>query len=66
VSWTRLDEGWLGISHTPRQRHCNRRGENFFCQIPLGPVAFHRVMAADEIERADEAAIYRGDRSSGL
>src|SRR6516162_1491427 len=33
------------------------RGGNFVRQIPLGRVRFHRVMAADEIERADEAAI---------
>jgi hypothetical protein len=33
------------------------RGGNFVRQIPLGPVAFHPMMAADEIERADEAAV---------
>ena len=30
---------------------------NFVCQIPLGRVALDRVMAADEIERADQAAV---------
>src|ERR1700751_3964097 len=33
------------------------RGRNFVRQIPLGPLASDRVMAADEIERADEAAV---------
>jgi hypothetical protein len=33
------------------------RGGNFVRQIPLGPLASDRVMAADEIERADEAAV---------
>ena len=32
-------------------------GGNFVRQIPLSRVAFHPVMAADEIERADEAAV---------
>jgi hypothetical protein len=32
-------------------------GRNLVRQIPLGRVAFHHVMAADEIERADEAAV---------
>ena len=31
-------------------------------QIPLGRVAFDRVMAADEIERADQDSTCRGDR----
>jgi hypothetical protein len=33
------------------------RGGNFVRQIPLGPFAFHPMMAADEIERADEATV---------
>jgi hypothetical protein len=33
------------------------RGANLLRQIPFGRVAFHHVMAADEIERADEAAV---------
>src|SRR5215472_16273445 len=33
------------------------RGGNFVHQIMLGSVALDRVMAADEIERADEAAV---------
>jgi hypothetical protein len=33
------------------------RGGNLVRQIPLGLVAFDRVMATDEIERADEAAV---------
>jgi hypothetical protein len=41
------------------------RGGNFVRQIPLGPVAFHPMMAADEIERADEATVAPAIRSSG-
>jgi len=33
------------------------RGGNLVRQIPLGAVAFDRVMAAEEIERANEAAV---------
>src|SRR5215469_12755600 len=33
------------------------RGGNLVRQIPLGRVAFHHMMAADEVERADEAAV---------
>src|SRR5215472_18439926 len=33
------------------------RGGNFVRQIPLSSLALDRVMAADEIERADEAAV---------
>src|SRR6516225_4946213 len=33
------------------------RGGNLVRQIPLGRVAFHHVMAADELERPDEAAV---------
>jgi hypothetical protein len=33
------------------------QGGNFVRQIPLGRVALDRVMAADEIERADKAAV---------
>ena len=44
----------------------SRRWGNLVCQIPLGPVAFHPMMAADEIERADKANGCPGDRSSGL
>ena len=32
-------------------------GGNFVRQIPLGRVALDRMMAADEIERADKAAV---------
>jgi hypothetical protein len=34
-----------------------RRSGNFVRQIPLGRVGLDRVMAADEIERADQAAV---------
>src|SRR6516225_2413796 len=34
-----------------------RCGGNLVRQTPLGRVAIHRAMAADEIERADEAAV---------
>src|SRR5215831_11598010 len=33
------------------------RGGNFVREIPLGRVALDRVMAADKVERADEAAV---------
>ena len=33
------------------------RGGNFVRQIALGPIASDRMMAADEIERADQAAV---------
>ena len=32
-------------------------GGNFVLQIPLGRIAFHPMMAADEIESTDEAAV---------
>ena len=35
----------------------SRCGGNFVRQIPFGLVAFHPMMAADEIECADEAAV---------
>src|SRR6516225_9677484 len=35
----------------------SQRWGNFVRQIPLGRVALDRVLAADEIERADQAAV---------
>jgi hypothetical protein len=53
-------EGPPAAGHSPRHSHGNdwpaALVENGVGQIPLGRVAFVRVMAADEIERANVQA----------